>query len=192
MPLPSASAMFRGLCSLYSEPGRTYHNLDHIAAMLGIVSRFEDLLHEPLEVRLAVWFHDYIYDARRQDNEEQSALYVTVIFDGEQWALLRPRLTELILATKTHQARWGDTDCQLLLDADLAVLGSPPEEYDAYAAAIRKEYAWVPEADYLRGRASVLQGFLNRDRLYGTNALFLSLEQPARANLSRETAWLSR
>ena len=184
--------MFRGLCSLYSEPGRTYHNIDHIAAMLDIVSRFEDLLHEPLEVRLAIWFHDYIYDARRQDNEEQSALYVTVIFDGEQWALLRPRLTELILATKTHQARWGDTDCQLLLDADLAVLGSPPEEYDAYAAAIRKEYAWVPEADYLRGRASVLQGFLNRDRLYGTNALFLSLEQPARANLSREIAWLSR
>ncbi len=171
---------------MYSRPDRAYHNLDHVAAMLDIVSRFEGILHEPLEVRLAVWFHDYVYDTRRKDNEEQSAGYTTVIFDREQWALLRPRLRELILATKMHHARWGDTDCQLLVDADLAVLGSDAVDYDRYAQAIREEYAWVPEDEYRAGRKKVLEGFLERDRLYYTESLFEAHEAVARANLRRE------
>lgn len=191
MPLPNAQAMFRGLCSMYSRPDRVYHTLDHVAAMLDIVSRFAGLLHEPLEVRLAVWFHDYVYDARRKDNEEQSALYATVILDGEQWALIRPRLTELILATKTHRARWGDTDCQLLLDADLAVLGTSEAEYDGYARAIREEYAWVPDEEYRTGRRQVLEGFLERERIYQTAPLFQAWEAPARRNLWREIERLS-
>jgi len=183
--------MFRGLCSLYSRPDRAYHNLDHVAAVLDTVSRFEGLLHEPLEVRLAVWFHDYIYDTRRKDNEEQSALYATVIFDGEQWAMLRPRLTELILATKTHHARWGDIDCQVLVDADLAILGTPPDVYDRYAGAIRAEYAWVPEADYRAGRRRVLGGFLEREHLYQTAQARHLWEEAARDNLRREIGQLT-
>ena len=183
--------MFRGLCSLYSQPGRAYHNLDHVAAMLDIVSQCEGLLYEPLEVRLAVWFHDYVYDPRRKDNEEQSAAYMTVIFDHERWAFLRPRLTEMILATKTHRARWGDTDCQVLLDADLAILGASADEYDRYTRAIREEYAWVPEADYRAGRHRVLQSFLDRERLYHTATLFEHYEQAARTNLRREIEWLT-
>lgn len=187
MPLPNAKAMFRGFCSVYSKPDRTYHNLDHVAVMLDTVSEFEDLLREPLEVRLAVWFHDYVYDSRRQDNEEKSAYLASTILDHERYALLRPRLTELIMATKSHHARWGDPDCQLLLDADLAILGAAPADYDHYAQAIRREYAWVPEDRYREGRRKVLINFLERPRLYHTPALYERLEQAARTNLTCES-----
>ena len=55
-----------------------------------------------------------------------------------------------------------------------------------YARTIRQEYAWVSEADYRVGRRRVLERSLARPRLYLTEALFSTLEQPARDNLRRE------
>ena len=186
-----AEAAFRDLCRRYSEPGRAYHNLDHIAAMLGTVTEFEDSLHDDVAVRLAVWFHDAMYDTRRSDNEDQSALYALAALKGGVWDSLRMRVMVLIGKTKTHQASPHDTDCQLMLDADLAVLGGSPEDYDRYAEAIREEYAWVPEEDYRAGRQRVLESFLERERLYFTPLLFQQREQAARANLRREIEWLT-
>ncbi len=180
------NAIFQDLCRRHSEPGRAYHTLDHIAAMLDTVSEFEEDLHDPVAVRLAVWFHDVVYDSRRSDNEEQSAAYAVAALSEAGTVPLLPTVERLILATKTHQAPPGDTDCQILLDADLAVLGASAADYDRYARAIREEYAWVPEADYRAGRRRVLESFLKRERLYHTVRMFEQREQAARANLRRE------
>ena len=188
---PETEAIFQDLCLRYSEPGRAYHNLDHIAAMMETVSSFGDKVHDDAAVRLAVWFHDAVYDTRRSDNEDESALYALGALKGGVWDSLRMRVMILIGKTKTHEAPPGDTDCQILLDADLAVLGSSAADYDLYARAIRKEYAWVPEAEYRVGRRKVLESFLGRDRLYHTPSLFDTLEQAARANLRREIEGLT-
>lgn len=172
----------------YSEPGRAYHTLTHIGAMLAVVNEFVDAASDPLVLRLAVWFHDVIYDARRTDNEAESAHYARRVLNTA--ALPPPTLAaveRLILATKTHEAASDDGDAALLLDADLAVLGAAPADYDRYAQAIRQEYAWVPDDRYREGRRKVLNGFLERPRLYHTPALFARLEQTARANLTRES-----
>lgn len=184
---PDAVAIFQDLCRRYSEPGRAYHNLDHIAAMLDTVSRFGAGLSDPVAVRLAVWFHDAVYDPKRGDNEEQSAMVaVTALRQcGARQALISVVET-LIFATETHCAPPGDTDCQFLLDADLAILGASAEEYDCYAQAIRDEYAWVPDDDYCAGRTKVLASFLERERLYQTPTLYDAWEQSARTNLQRE------
>lgn len=188
----SVEAIFQDLCRRYSEPGRAYHNLGHIAAMLNTVSDFGSTVHDDAALRLAIWFHDAVYDSRRVDNEEQSAVYAADLLSRAGASLpLLPAVERLILATKTHQAPPDDTDCQLLLDADLAVLGSSAADYDRYAQAIREEYAWVPEDDYCAGRRRVLEGFLERERLYYTARLFEQREQAARANLRREIEWLT-
>lgn len=185
-------AIFQDLCRRYSEPGRAYHTLDHIAAMLDTVDGFEGDLHDPVAVRLAVWFHDAVYDPRRPDNEEQSAAYAaTELGRAGVSPLLLAAAERLILTTKTHQAPPDDTDCQILLNADLAVLGSSAADYDRYAQAIREEYAWVPEDDYRAGRRRVLESFLERERLYYTALLFEQCERAARANLRREIEWLT-
>ncbi len=186
VPEAETRPIFDDLCERYSAADRHYHNLKHIAQMLEIIERFRERVHDYPAVCLAVWFHDVIYDSRRKDNEEQSAMYAIAILRRWVWESLRIHVSFLIGATKTHQARPGDTDCQLLLDADLAILGSPPAEYDRYAHAIRQEYAWVSEDDYRAGRVQVLQSFLQRDRLYWTEPLFQTLELPARRNMQRE------
>ena len=183
----AANALFHDLCRRYSEPGRTYHTLEHVAAMFNTLAGFENELLDPVAVLLAVWFHDAVYDARRGDNEEQSAVYaMAALKQGGVLPTLLPTMERLILATKTHQADAGDTDGQILLDADLAVLGSSPPDYDRYAVSIRREYAWVPEDDYRKGRTKVLENFLRRERLYHTQRLFEQCELAARANLRRE------
>ena len=179
--------ILQDLCRRYSEPGRAYHNLDHIAAMLDTVTDFTGIVHDDVAVRLAVWFHDAVYDPRRNDNEEESAAYASVALSrAGALPTLLPAVERLILATKTHQTPPDDTDCQILLDGDLTVLGSSAADYDRYAWAIREEYAWVPEDEYRAGRKKVLEGFSERDRLYYTEALFETHEAVARANLRRE------
>ena len=192
IPEVQASVLFADLARRYSEPARHYHTLRHVAAMLATLRSFRDQCQDATALELAVWFHDAVYDARRGDNEEESAAFAdAALAPANVSEVTRDRVKRLILATKTHRAGPDDADCRILLDADLAILGASPADYDAYAAAIRREYDWVPEADYRAGRARVLRGFLDRDRLYRTEAL-AALEQPARANLSREIAWLSR
>lgn len=181
-------AAWQDLARRYGEPGRAYHTLTHIGAMLAVANEFAGTATDPLALRLAIWFHDAIYDAQRTDNEAESARYARGVLET---AALPPStlaaVERLILATKTHEAAPDDPDAALLLDADLAVLGAAPADYDRYAQAIRKEYAWVPDDRYREGRHKVLNSFLERPRLYHTPALYERLEQAARANLTRES-----
>ncbi len=61
-----------------------------------------------------------------------------------------------------------DYDSQVLLDADLAILATNQVLYGEYAHAIRQEYSWMAEADYITGRQQVLERFLQRSRIYFT------------------------
>ena len=187
-----AAAVFKDLCRRYSAPGRAYHNLDHIATMLDTVTDLGYMVHNDVAVRLALWFHDAVYDPRRADNEEQSATLAAAALARAGASLpLLSALERLILVTKTHQASPHDTDCQLLIDADLAILGASAADYDRYARAIREEYAWVPEPDYRTGRRRVLEQFLGRGRLYHTASLFNQREWAWRAHLRREIEGLA-
>ena len=137
---------------------------------------------------MALWFHDAIYDTSRRDNEERSA----------QWARksalsagLSPeraeRIAGLVLATK-HDAVPLGSDAGLLVDIDLAILGSETARFEAYEMQIREEYAWVRESVYRQARRQILEGFLNREWIYSTAFFRAEHEARARENLSRSVA----
>ena len=172
---------------LYGAADRHYHTLDHVAACLTHLAGTERD-HAPL--RLALFYHDAVYDTHRHDNEEASARLAERRLEqmGAEAHLLETVVT-LILAT-THRDEPAGPDAALLCDIDLATLGSSEPGYRAYAEAIRREYAWVPDEDYRAGRSRVLNSFLARDRIYHTEP-FHSLEAPARSNLERELATLT-
>ncbi|MBD2580594.1 hypothetical protein [Oscillatoria sp. FACHB-1406] len=186
---------FLELIELYAAPLRFYHNLTHLKQVLETVERLSFLEQQNLTqskqktLKLGAWFHDAIYDPRRSDNEEKSADYAAekltrlAISEAEI-----DRVRNSILSTKTHQA--GDLETQILLDADLAILGAPPAQYLRYARAIRQEYAWVSDRDYTAGRIRVLSNFLARSRIYQTPHFFVELEPRARGNIEVEIARL--
>lgn len=181
---PSAD-IFAQLRAAYTEPGRHYHTDIHIAECLAHFEEMRATAHHRAEIEIALWFHDAIYDTRRDDSEERSAEWAASFLTSNNVdEACIARITGLIMATKTHEAR--DMDAEIMLDIDLGILGAGEDAFEAYDAAIRLEYHWVPTAQYRAGRARVLSGFLERTAIYKTQEFHSRYEQQARANLARK------
>jgi predicted metal-dependent HD superfamily phosphohydrolase len=179
--------LFDELQRCYAEPGRAYHTLAHIRDCLRQFDLVRPLAGHPHRVECALWFHDVIYDPGRSDSEERSARWaVRALRQAGAPDPVPARVEALILATKHHAPPASpDPDAALVVDIDLAILGRPPAEFDAYEAAIRREYAALPEEDYRRGRAEFVRDLLARPRIYQTDYFFERYEAQARRNLVR-------
>lgn len=168
----------------YADPPRHHHTLEHAAT----VARHALDLGGDRACLLAAWFHDAIYDATAQDNEEASAILL------RRWLPHDPDADEaarLVRATATHSVSPADQQAAILCDADLAVLGADPPTYEAYRRAVRREYAHVSDADWRIGRAAVLHRFLDRPRIYATDRAQDRWEAAARRNMTSELAALT-
>ncbi|GAA4570550.1 hypothetical protein GCM10023176_29390 [Micromonospora coerulea] len=177
----------------WREPHRHYHTLTHLTAVLDVVDGHATLARRPDLVRLAAWCHDAVYDPRAggDANERASAaLADRLLADAGLAAGAVAEVRRLVLLTAGHAVTGDDPDGALLCDADLAVLAGPPPAYDRYAAAVRREYAHVPDPDFRAGRARVLESLLALPRLYRLPTLYSRWETPARTNLTRELATL--
>jgi len=186
-----AYPVFDVLVAAYSAPDRHYHTLEHLAEMFRVAGRLLSITDDPAVVQLAVWFHDAVYDPRAKDNEARSAdLAATLLGPVGVPRSELDRVARLVLAT-AHPADApppGDRETAILLDADLVILGAAEDRYRRYAAAIRKEYAWVPDTDYRAGRAAVLSRFLARPRIFWTDAMHEEGDTRARDNMRAELA----
>jgi len=190
---PTVTAAGMALIRRWSEPHRHYHTLAHLTAVLAVVDAHAHTAAAPDRVRLAAWWHDAVYNPRATGdaNERASA----ALAERTLRALgVAPEgaaeVARLVLLTARHEVGSDDPDGALLCDADLAVLAAAPAVYDEYAAAIRREYAHVPDPDFRRGRAAVLRHLLGLPALYRVPSLAAQWEASARANLSRELASL--
>ncbi|MFI7249881.1 metal-dependent phosphohydrolase [Micromonospora chalcea] len=178
----------------WREPHRRYHDEAHLRAVLDVVDAYAGLARDADLVRLAAWCHDAVYDPRAAGDANERA---SADLGGELLAAAGvPAATvtgvrRLVLLTAGHAAGPDDPDGALLCDADLAVLAAPPERYDRYAAAIRAEYAHVPDPDFRAGRSAALRHLLALPALYRLPEPHARWESRARANLSRELAGLA-
>lgn len=187
--LPDALAA--DLRARYREPHRRYHDEHHLDAVLAAIDELADQASDVEAVRLAAWFHDCVYDPTRSDNEQASAdLAATLLPTYDYPADLVAEVRRLIMVTAEHRPVEGDQNGAVLSDADLAVLGAARPVYDAYARAVREEYAHVSDADFTTGRAAVLRGLLSARPLFRTALGRERWETAARANLRRELAGL--
>ena len=177
------------LLGRWSEPQRHYHTVAHLSAVLAVVDEHAGLAPHPERVRQAAGMHDAVYDPRAlgDANERDSAefaegLLSTLGVPGEVAA----EVARLVGLTAGHATGDDDPDGELLCDADLAVLAGDEEQYAAYAAAIRREYAHVSDDDFRAGRAQVLKALLELPTIYRLEPLRAAWEERARANLARE------
>ena len=174
----------------HGEAGRAYHNLSHALRVLQDAKRFAHRfgVEDYGAVQWAALLHDVVYDTRSRDNEAESAEFA--VRWGRALGVLPETYTragEIIRATQTHDPA-GLPDAALVIDADLAILASAPDDYEVYRKAIRREYAWVPEADWTVGRRRVLTVFLERKQIYHLPQVGNRREETARANIARELA----
>ena len=144
----------------YGGMARHYHNLDHLvhglteicawAANVGAEQRDIDI------VKKAFWFHDAVYDhgLHEMSNEKASARMWVDSGLGREDA---NDIAALICATDHFQSASIEHKLKdVMLGADLAILGQEDDVYDAYAYAIRQEYHHVPDTIYKQQRSKAL------------------------------------
>ena len=190
--LPHQERMGLELATRYAEPHRRYHTAHHLARVLRAVDELADD-HDLFLVRLAAWFHDAVYaiPAGQLPNEEASARLA--LRELSRAGLEQEDLTQvarLVRLTATHTPGSRDPEGELLCDADLEILATSPEEYAAYTAAIRAEYAAVPEAAFVAGRLEIMAPLAEGDIFRTTKGR--ALTEAARVNVAAECAELQK
>ncbi|MET0144851.1 MAG: metal-dependent phosphohydrolase [Ilumatobacteraceae bacterium] len=190
-----ALVVFDEVVSRHREPQRRYHGVRHVT---WVVRHVHALATEPGiqvgdmgAVIAAAFFHDAIYDPTRSDNEARSAELAEQRLAALGWPATRCReVGRLVQATASHalddDGAGVDDGGAVLLDADLAVLGSDPGAYQAYVTGVRAEYAHVDDASWRAGRSAVLRGLLERQPIYLTPPARGRWEARAGANMATE------
>lgn len=182
----------------YATPPRAYHDFTHVREVL---RHFDDVdaglgWARPMEVMLAILYHDAIYEAGRKDNEARSAEFA--IARIAHWmpdaGIDVGRVSELILLTARHGTHSpGDfpadaegDDTRSFLDCDMAILGAEPAVFDAYDRNIAAEYrGHVPGWLFRNRRRAFLKSLLGRQRIYLSDFFHDRLDAAARTNLRR-------
>lgn len=179
-PLPDRADLRDELLAAY-QTGRGYHDTRHLGEVL---ERLIELDATPsVELVLAAWFHDAIYEGDRDDEERSAFLAETQLADTGVDASEVARLVRL---TASHSPAADDAAGQALCDADLGILAAAPERYAEYAAGVRADYSHIDEDGFREGRLAVLADLLGRDQLFHTDYARLVWEPRARANVSAE------
>ena len=182
---PSDDA-FAELEHQYSAPGRHYHTLAHLDAVLATFDELRHLAPNPDVAELALWLHDVVWEPMGDDCEQRSVEWA---MDHLPASPALPALPALILETRHHAAASVSPDAAVVRDADLSILAADDDAFDAYEHAIRAEYAMLPADQFRTGRATILAGFASRRPLFFT-PLMHSREPRARANMARSLARL--
>lgn len=173
------------LSAAYSQPHRYYHTLQHLQECLTLLAQLQHLAEQPAHIALALYFHDAIYDVYATDNEAQSAAWAAkVLTEMGAESTLISRIETMIMATQHHAPLLqSDTDSQLLVDIDLAILGRESARFNEYELQIRQEYHWVSAEQFRQGRGQVLRSFLDRPTIFSTDYFRENFEQQARLNI---------
>jgi predicted metal-dependent HD superfamily phosphohydrolase len=175
------------LIARYNETHRYYHNIFHINDMLNIAMGCR-----PSNIGIAnliIWYHDAIYDPQRKDNEEKSAeLAIDQLKDHLSSEDVDTVASGILLTKHQFSSNMLTPDMSIIIDSDLYIL-SHDWCYTAYARAIRKEYAYLNDAEYIAGRKQFLEKMLRKNSYYG---ILHTRNTKAKKNMQMELDYLNK
>lgn len=184
------------LVILYSEPQRHYHTLEHIFHCLRELEDFSENAEagdrngwNSLVVEKAIWFHDCVYDpqasAGKNEKESMSIAYGHLCAQFRGYDAFPIEVSEIIEKTD-HRSVAETANQKIMLDIDLAILGSTDVDYVSYVRKIRQEYSFLSRERWLAGRSRFLASLLCKKRLYYTEYFYKKYESRARKNIQME------
>jgi predicted metal-dependent HD superfamily phosphohydrolase len=180
----SPDPAWKVLSARYTEPHRAYHTLRHIEHCLAEFDEARREAVDPIAVELALWYHDAIYDPHARDNEERSAHLAEEVATAAGLPRSTVQRAGDLIRVSTHRRAPTDPDGRLFADVDLSILGQPPPRFLEYEKEVRREYEWVPEAEFRALRAEILETFLERFSIYTTSHFLDKYEKQARENVT--------
>lgn len=179
-----SAPVFDALVAAWRQPGRHYHTLAHLRDTLAELDLSAPPQATGTLVEAALWFHDAVYDPRAHDSEARSAAWAERALAGLGVPPTTSAEVARLVQLTRHDQPPADDAGKLLCDVDLSILGRDPDTFARYEAAIRAEYAWLPDAEWRAGRRRVLESLLARQPLFATTGFRTRFEAPARRNLA--------
>jgi pantetheine-phosphate adenylyltransferase len=181
--LADPEAAYHAARALYQGNDRFYHAWAHIVDGLNLLPLVADQLADPEAFMLGWIFHDAVYNTQSATNEEDSAKLMRRQTTAWGFApAVIDRAAALIMATKHGHVTPTTNDARLIADLDTLILGQSSKTYARYAQNVRREYAWVADADWRKGRGAFLTSLAAP--LYRTPALTERFEAQARRNIA--------
>lgn len=184
-------SLWSDIAKQHSKKNRYYHNLSHLENLYRHLIEVKNEIKDWDMVLFALFYHDYIYNVYKQDNEEQSAKKAKKILNTLK--IEKKRITtcfDTIIATQGHKIA-KSKDINYFTDADLSILGSDWKTYERYYKNVRKEYKHYPDFMYHKGRIKVLHHFKDMPAIFKTNYFYNKFEIQAKKNLQQEIDLLS-
>ena len=176
--------VFQDVLEPYGAPNRHYHNQDHLLFMFRAPFSYDGLREQKIR-SLFVFYHDHIYLASSTNNEFISSMCLAMDSfslheHGEELDTAR-----LAIELSTHLTKTDDQLIGQLLDSDLFILASDPQDYDLYASNVRKEYLVYSDEEWKQGRIKFLNSTLDLPKIFNST-LYQQYEERARQNIQRE------
>ena len=167
---------------------RPYHNMDHIIHCFEELEWFLNNSEEKMDVSdvaLAIIAHDIIYGAKQAESDEElSAKWLKDYLN--ELGVERPNAVEIVLSTAHFLGKYpvNTPEKELMSSIDLAILGQQEDIYDKYTQGVRKEYSFVNDLDYAKGRIQAMDSLM-KNKLYLTK-VFEKYEEKAKRNVQKE------
>ncbi|WP_164695041.1 HD domain-containing protein [Falsiroseomonas algicola] len=181
-------AILADLRHRHAEPHRAWHDWNRVAGILAMAEEISAAIADKPAFIIATMFHSAVFDRAVPGQAEASIALMRRHLTPLMPPHMLDRAEVLIHAVTRQELPETDDpslrgDACLLLDMDNAILGEPASRYDAYEAAIRREFAHLPDDRYEFGRIAALRMLLWRDRIYRTDRFYLEREKRARRNI---------
>lgn len=187
------------LTTLYTQPHRKYHNINHINDCLveleniphwTILTKNMNGINEIDIVESAIWYHDAVYNPYSKQNEYNSADLLPEITEKNRKFI--PAVRHAILSTAFHLITQNNLSpaAQVMLDIDLSGFGKDRFVFAQNGINIRYEYYNTKLKEFLEGRYKFYQALVKRPTLYYTEHFYNLYHTKSRENIEWEISLL--
>ena len=165
IPEEYSEKIFNKIIEKYSEPHRYWHNIDHLYKLIeGTLEKeffecdYQHSKHFIMKVVLAIFYHDYVYEPEKSNNEEKSVKEMSNDFYEYLSNTFLSDVKEAILNTKNLVTKPEDGIVKYILsklDTDI-IYSSDMNELLYWENCIFKEYQIYSYSKYRDGRIKFL------------------------------------
>ena len=153
---------YNDIISRWKESHRFYHNLDHLNYL---ITQFEIMMidkvitmEEMNRLVVVAFFHDVIYDPKRNDNESKSVEYF--LETAKESGVLKDKFIDhvcIMIMDTAKRVEPTDKLSKIFWTTDNSVLGLPVNKLIEVEHKIFLEYQWVSYDKYKEGRIAFLE-----------------------------------
>jgi predicted metal-dependent HD superfamily phosphohydrolase len=177
------------LVPTYTASHLHYHTMTHVFHVFNAVLEFDVLAkRDRTRLKLGAIFHDITYVPGMDDNELISAEVFGEFAEKVGMEKSDIKCVKGLIMATTHREKYLSWIGESMCDADLKEMAGT--NYMDNSILIRKEFSYLSDEEWRKGRMEFLRTFLDKLHVFRTDQFRNLYEKKAQANLKAEYEYL--